>query len=574
MSHAAARLPCRALAAALAAAAAACSSGGGHEPNPPPPPPPPTTLRCDVAPAVPANVAFTVSGTATYDFVPATYNPATDSGTLSFASAAPRPIRGADVQVWQCGNANPLASTTTDETGHYTVAFTPGPQGEVGVFVLARVSPGVAGASAAIQVVDNTSAGAIWTVGAALASASATLDVHATSGWTGSSYGPGRIAGPFAILDDLYTAERRLLDLPRAVAFDSVPLTVNWSPLNVPSYCGQQSPDYTTGCIGTSFYDPSVRQIFVLGADGHDTDEYDREVIVHEWGHYFEDNFSRADSPGGSHGFGDVLDPRLAFGEGYASAFAAILLQQTIYADTGWLAPGIIGAFGWDVENVPLPTDDPYPGPFSELSVIRTMWDLYDAPTTPGSTAEAWDGIATGLGPIYDTLVGPEKNTHALTTIASFVAGLKQQPGVDGAAVDTLLAHSSIGPIADEFGAGDPDFASIYTDVAAPSMVPFPVTATLDGTSAWNQASQNHYYVFTATGTTATVSSACPYDVDLYGMHVGQIPTAVAESTSGYETIRFATTPGEIYVVIVTGWGGVSSGQSIGSYSATITFSN
>ncbi len=380
--------------------------------------------------------------------------------------------------------------------------------------------------------------------------------MHATHGWTGSQYGASRIAAPFAILDSLYTASHRLLDLPRDVAFDVVPLTVNWSPLN--SY----------GTIGTSFYDPSFRQIYVLGKDGEDTDEFDREVIVHEWGHYFEDNFSRSDSPGGPHGFGDVLDPRLAFGEGYASAFAAILLDQRIYADTYW-GPGL-NAFGWDVETQPTPTDDPTPSAFSELSVIRAMWDFYDG--VPPGVTESWDTAQVGLGRIYDTLLGPERTTPALTTLASFVTGLKAQPGADAAAIDAVLARYGIGPIISAFGDGDAQLRAMYAPLAFPSST----TVTLDSTYFPNEQPQNRYFVFTAAPgmTQVTVRSSSIYDVDLYGVHVGQF-LALAESTSGNETIVFATVPGETYVVILTGWGGFTPPvPPPGPYSATVGFAS
>ncbi len=555
MTISATRLPRGALLAAMAAAAA-CSSGGGHSPETTPPP----TNDCELAPAVAAGQPFALSGTVVYDFVPARYSPATESGGLDFSAVEQRPVRGADLQVRQCGNV--LATGATDAAGHYAVTFVPTAQGQVSVYVVART------ASPPIQVQDNTAGGAIWTVAQPLLSAAPTLDVHATHGWTGASYGPGRIAAPFAILDSMYTASRRLLDLPRDVPLP--PLQVNWSPLNYPCTSTSCSYNPASGNIITSHYVGNA--IYILGKTGVDTDEFDREVIVHEWAHYFEDDLSRADSPGGSHGFGDVLDPRLAFSEGYASAFAAMLLDQPIYADTGW-PNGSMDAFGWDVENVPTPTDDPSPGPFSELSVIRAMWDLYDGPGTPGSTTEAWDTIATGLAPIYDTLVGPERTTPALTTIASFVTGLKAQAGVDATAVKNVLAHYTIGDITSAFGDGDPRMRAMYAPVTS---FPWSRTVTFDAGYYPNEQPQNQYFVFTAGPSTThvTVSSACTSDVDLYAYHLGQL-LAVADSTSGNETIGFPTTPGETYVVLLNGWGGYTNPVSGGPYyDATVSFAS
>ncbi len=563
MRNPAARRSRRALVVGLAALGAACSSGGGHTPAPPPPDP------CTFAPALPAGQAFTISGKVVYDFVPAVYDPSTGNGGLAFALTEQRPVRGADVEIRQCGNV--LARATTKDAadataGTYSATFTPGAQGQILVYVLART------ASPPIQVVDNTAAGAIWTVAQPVLSASPTLDVHATHGWANGAYVAARIAAPFAILDSMYTAAHALLDIPRAIAFDGVLLVVNWSPAN------------SFSLIDTSHYDPRKRQIWILGQAGVDTDEFDREVIVHEWGHYLQDNFSRSDTPGGSHGFGDVLDPRLAFDEGFASALAAMVLQQTVYADTYWNG-GAQDAFGWNVETAPPPSgssgsnpaDDPNPGPFSELSVIRAVWDLYDAPTTPGSTTEAWDGISTGLAPIFDTLVGPERTTQALTTIASFVAGLKGQPGVIGTAVDAVLLHYQIGPITSEWGNGDPGLSGMYTDVPAPSSTPYATTATFDGQYLPNERAQNQYYVFTATGTHATVTASSSYDVDLYAYASGTLLASDEQSYSQSPTadIAFSTTPGTTYVVVLTGNGGLAYGNTgVGAYTATVTFSN
>lgn len=91
-------------------------------------------------------------------------------------------------------------------------------------------------------------------------------------------------------------------------------LKVNWSVNNVP-----QSGDKARGLIRTSHFAPDDNQLYILGKDGVDTDEFDTHVIAHEWGHFYQANISRSDSTGGRHGPGDVLDPRLAFGEGWAT---------------------------------------------------------------------------------------------------------------------------------------------------------------------------------------------------------------------------------------------------------------
>ena len=173
-----------------------------------------------------------------------------------------------------------------------------------------------------------------------------------------------------------------------------------------------------------------------------------------------------------------------------------------------------------------------------------------------------------------DTLVGPERTTLALTTIASFVAGLKAQPGVAAPAVVAVLAHHGMGPIASEWGDGDARLRAMYTNLPSPSATPLQVTATLNGGYRFNERPQNQYYVFTATGTQATVTSSSSLDVDLYAVHRGTF-LAAAQSASGCELISFATVPGEVYVVVLTGWGGISSGDpGVGNYPVAVSFTS
>ncbi|HEY6099849.1 MAG TPA: hypothetical protein VIW03_10490, partial [Anaeromyxobacter sp.] len=238
-----------------------------------------TGADCAAVPALPASQPFALSGTVTYDFVRSVYDASTETGGLDFAGATPRPVRGAAVEIRQCDNV--IGTATTDELGRYAATFTPGPTGRIYVAALART------ADPPIRVRDNTD-GTLWAVAAPLDSASATLDLHATHGWNGCAYGPWRIAAPFAILDDVYTAERALLAV-RDVPFAS-PVTVNWSPKNYPSTAYAPA----SGAIRISHYDLATSEIFVLGAEGIDTDEFDRAAIVHEWSHFFDYTFSRS----------------------------------------------------------------------------------------------------------------------------------------------------------------------------------------------------------------------------------------------------------------------------------------
>lgn len=487
----------------------------------------------------------TVSGKVTYDFVPAVYSATTKTGTLAFAQASKKPVRNAVVQVRQ--GSKVLSTTTTDEEGNYRISFTPSGSGALTLVALAKSS------NPEIQVEDNTDGNAIWSVGDSISSSTTTKDLHAGHGWTGSGYSASRRgAAPFAILDSMYTASKAFMAV-RPVTFPA--LKVNWSPDNVPSSQGGKE----NGSIGTSHFSSQENEIYILGKEGVDTDEFDSHVIVHEWGHYFEDNLSRSDSPGGPHGAGDVLDPRLSFGEGYGNALAAIILPEPMYADTYWSSPrGPLAAFGFDAETAPSPTDDPNPSVFSESSVMRILYDLYDS----GSNEAGYDNVSYGLGVFYDVLVGPQKSTDAMTTLGSFITGLKRQPGVSASAVNSLLAHYQIGPVTSDLGEGDSSLQSIYTPV---NTYPYTANITLrGGANTYNKQQQNRYFVFTGTGRTMNFSASQPQE-DV-GIAVYRRGTRVGESDEGYfgtESFSIPTQNDTQYVLVLTGFKNTSGDYSV-----------
>jgi hypothetical protein len=470
-----------------------------------------------------------------YDFVPAVFSPVTRTGTLEFANASEKPVRGVVVEVRQ--GATTLGTTETDAQGLYLLTVTPVTTGPVSIIALAQTT------TPPIQVEDNTDGNAIWGIGTSLTltSSSVVRNLHATHGWTGSGYDANRrTAAPFAILDSMYTASKAFMAV-RSVTFP--PLKVNWSPNNV-----SENGNKAQGFIGTSHFAFADREIYVLGKVFADTDEFDSHVIVHEWGHYFEANLSRSDSPGGPHSAGDKLDPRIAFGEGYGNAIAAMVLPESVYTDTLWRSgTGQPTAFGFDAETEPTPTDDTEPGPFSEMSVQRVLYDLFDS-----GTNETFDQTALGLGPLYDVLTGAQRTTDAMTTIGSFIAGLKQQPGVNATAVNTLLNHYSIGPITSHFGDGDSELRGMYTNVSG---FPFSGSISLGGGFEFNTWEQNQYYVFTGNGRRLTVSASSTSDVAIAAYRRGQKVGEADVNVSGTETFSFTSQADAQYILVLTGFG-------------------
>jgi hypothetical protein len=142
-------------------------------------------------------------------------------------------------------------------------------------------------------------------------------------------------AGAFNILHNIYLANQFLKD--QTTSQPSIPkVQVYWQKGVTPAiYFGSSG--------GISFYVPNsngglYEGLYILGGiNGSvcvDTDHFDNSVIIHEYGHFLEHKLSRGDSPGGSHDGRRIIDPRLAWSEGFANYFQGAVLSRPNYRDT------------------------------------------------------------------------------------------------------------------------------------------------------------------------------------------------------------------------------------------------
>ncbi len=197
------------------------------------------------------------------------------------------------------------------------------------------------------------------------------------------------LGGAFNILDQLRKANAFLTSkvgacpLTGCVPFTTTPkLSAYWEKgFNPGSY-------FNTG--GLSFYLPGYSRLFILGGengdvDNSDTDQFDNSVIIHEYGHFIEDVITASDSPGGSHDGDSVIDPRLAWSEGWGDFIQAAVLNDPHYIDTyGNESSGHTGFYFYvDLETASVTgLDVPQlqgEGNFRELSVTRMLWDANDS---------------------------------------------------------------------------------------------------------------------------------------------------------------------------------------------------
>jgi hypothetical protein len=412
----------------------------------------------------------TVSGQITFDRVPLDAD-----GALDFDAIETRPARQVVVEAVRASGSAILASTTTDASGNYSLDV----PANTNIFIRAKAQMrhDGAGATWTFNVRNNTNENRLYgLVGSTFNSGSSpsTRNLHARTGWTtGSGYTETRAAAPFAILDTIFQAKELLRAAQPSLSVDDE-LDIYWSDKNIgetPGYCPADGRIGTTSFVDAQSNDndcsltsPTLPGIYVLGSvAGNDTDEFDQHVIAHEFGHYVEARIvGRSDSIGGEHGGGDRLDPRVAFGEGWGNAFAAMVLDDPVYKDSSMAGPLTY----FDLENSNVSSAK---GWFSEMSVGRLLWDLFDGANEPD------DPLELGFSPLFSALSGPHKATPALTTIYSFMAALRAQNPSYEQQFRMLEANEDIGgrgefvdDRSEDNNGGNPNALPLYREIEFP----------------------------------------------------------------------------------------------------------
>ena len=476
-----------------------------------------------------ANSAMVLlDGRASYDSVP---NGA--QGALNYAATQSRPVRGAVVEVVDAASNNIVGSGSTNEQGNYSVQVPA--QRTVSVRVLAQSQHAGPDGSWDVSVRDNTQGDAIYAMESpafSTGTGASTRDVHAPSGWGGTRYSAPRVAAPFAVLDTLYQAMSKVRAVAPAAAFP--PLRVFWSPENVPA-----AGRVALGQIGTTSYssDASGPTIYLLGKENVDTDEYDASVIAHEWGHYYAHAFSRDDSPGGSHGFNELLDMRLAFSEGWGNAWSGMALERSRYTDS--IGPGQGAGTDLDLAS----GGGAGAGWYAEDSVQTGVWRLY--------------GLH-GFAPIHQALSGPLRSTPAVTSIHSFAAAYAAVlPAGQSSLASALVAEGISGVTNDPWAANESNAGNL------PAVLPLykrasvgaPVSACVSNTNGrYNKLGSFvylRYSVATARNYQITVTGPANADPDFSVFAAGRIASANGPGASEMATVSLPA--GEVVVALNDG---------------------
>ncbi|MGE3386675.1 MAG: hypothetical protein AB7K41_08110 [Bdellovibrionales bacterium] len=332
------------------------------------------------------------------------------------APGAARPIRRAEVRVTNAAGAT-IQCGETDNTGFYSLVV-PRNAGALTVTVYARGLSNLVKAA----VYDDPRYNNTYSISGSVTTSTPihTLpDMLASA--TGNVYG-----GAFNIFDQMVEANDYLRSKVSNCSgtFASCPnfsvaprVTAYWKlGFNPAEYYGNNS--------GISYYIPGYYRLFILGGiDGDynssDTDHFDNSVILHEYGHFLEDALFTSDSPGGSHNGNKVIDPRLAWSEGWGNFFQAAVRNDPTYIDTEGNTDGstsYLFLVNLEDQTRDIPTSTYIneiggsfsatgEGNFREFSVTRLLWDAVDGTATESNGSGNFnDNITDRFIELYHSL--------------------------------------------------------------------------------------------------------------------------------------------------------------------------
>ena len=479
-----------------------------------------------VAPAAAQTGSAQITGTVLYEKI------LTTGGTLQLDTPEPRPASGVKIEVISLAAKQVIGDGMTDEAGRFQVSVPlDGPanlyiralaQGENARVVPIRGDQTYSTRSAEFRVAPGETA---------------RQDLLARDS--------DRSSGPFNIIVAVNRANAFLRHSAANLSFPEV--TIRWA------------TDYSGGTRFSS----DEREIFLMGARGRDSDEFDDTVINHEYAHFLAASFSRDDSPGGNHSFSERLDPRLAWDEGFADFFGCVSNGTSVYIDTGTVVRNGRRTQGnlrlFDLEENSRPEGNP--GYWNEHTVASALWDLYDDQDDEGDT------VSLGFAPLWRAFVALKNESHVYFIDFCDVLVRLNQPL--GGSVASILAVRSI-----SYSPGH------VPSVPNPFPQPLPYEQTLTGsvdsftTRRQNLYNSSAFYtlnVETARTVTITLSiTNSPRrnnaDLDLYLWDSRGTMLAHSFETNGVgdgETIRQALQPGT-YLVEVRSWSNL--GFNVGDF--------
>lgn len=237
-----------------------------------------------------------------------------------------------------------------------------------------------------------------------------------------------------------------------------------------------------------TYFDPSLNAIFLVGTSG-DPDEFDDDIILHEVGHFFASNFSKDDSPGGSHMVTGHYDLRLAWSEGWAHFWSCSVRNfagTTLYPEPTTIVDNFGFGFSvFDIEGPSFPSQATMAT--NELAVASCLWDIV---TDLAGESTIW------------TVLRQDIPTFTQISLEDFTKGWETRvSSTDFSATQTIFASRNIKYSAD----------SNETNDAAASATP--ISGTITGLTLFknvpnSRIADKDWFHFTASaGETATIET-------------------------------------------------------------------
>lgn len=483
----------------------------------------------------PTTTPHVLTGTANYQYRAISCGAMTCTGLASGTSSRGIPhaelvVKNSSGAIVQCGHTN------ADGTFSVTINKVPD---TYTVSVNSRSSNSEIKASILSDVTSNnfyTLTSSSFTV------ASGTASPQSIGTFTANLTTPEVKGAAFHILYNLWTANEFLRASTSNPTFVADKVSVYWKAgFNPGSYVNAP-----TSLL--SFYIKGSSQLFILGGyNGNsstiDFDHFDDSVILHEYAHFLEDIYSSSDSQGGSHNGNFLIDPRLAWSEGWANYFQAAVVRQLVggvnddvrgrfYIDvTDGSTSGLIftlNASGRSTTFDQVNFDGE--GIFREISISRTLWKT-TATNGASSTPPAGE---VPFSSVWDTFT----NSIFKNTTSNF-----RNSGLFNSVLDTQIVGGAIR--ARWLAIVDNEYQNITTqDYADPvsqevmgSCSPTfprnldPVTDPLYGgvTPRSNLEASNDFYTFDYTGGGGTINltytqlNASIIDLDIYLYRQGYV---------------------------------------------------
>lgn len=358
-----------------------------------------------------------------------------------------RPLAGALVEIIDAGEI--VGAGYTDGRGMFAV-----PYAAAGSELYARVVAFRAGPAAHVAVVDSERRiYAVRQPGTFTAGTAEDISILLTDGTS--------LSAPFNALG---SAVEGLEWWRRTIRQGApVPLHVLWQE-------GQRL------ACGTCYRDADEPRTIYLYGVTEDNDALDDPVILHELGHFLSNIYSGDDSPGGSHDGGPV-DPRLAWAEGWATAFSGMVRGEPVYYDTR----------GDRITRHDIETPDPDYGtftgqrltdPISEYLVAAILYDLWDSQDDDGDIVSAGPGA---LRPVVEHLRDGQRAIRGVdgVDLVDYLDGAFCQDIADAQAMEARLVHAQLPYVRRD---AQCQKASVPLTVTATHVIP---RRPLDGLSLW-----------------------------------------------------------------------------------------